>query len=567
MKKKLLLACLLATMVYANAQNVGIGTTTPLARLHVKDSSVLFSATGDAPFPPANPSISGAGRRMMWYPDKAAFRAGYVNANRWNKDSIGVYSIAMGYDTKASGVVSTAIGQETTASSDGATALGFRTTASASSSTAMGYQTTASGLSSTAMGHQTTAGGSSSIAMGYLAIAGGHYSTAMGYQTIAMGQYSTVLGYQTTASGISSTAMGGQTSATGQYSTATGAGSIASGDVSTATGYGTTAKALGSFSTGSLNDDSDNPSPGSSLPNDRIFQIGNGSNSGGRKNAVTVLRSGNTGIGTVNPGTRLHVFQGSSGYVGGNHPGITLEGNADVYVNILSPNSNETGLLFGKAADNSSGGIVYNNNAHLNGLEFRTNGNATRMVLDNNGNLGVGVTDPVFRLDVGDRMRLRSSGGNSAGLWLNNDINTTSPAFVGMKANDEVGFYGQTGTVGWRFYVNTTTGNAWIQGTLTYSSDARLKKDISRLQNPLQKIIQLNGYTYHWKDEQLDNSLQTGVLAQEVQKLFPHLVNENNDGMLSVNYSGLIPVMIESIKEQQRQIDELKKMVEKFIKQ
>ena len=553
MKKILLFFDCFATIVFANAQNVGIGTTTPLARLHVNDSSVLFSATGDVPFQPGNPSISGAGRRMMWYPDKGAFRAGYVKANRWNKDSIGIYSIAMGYDTKASGYVSTALGQETTASSDGSTALGVRTIAN--------------GSSSTAMGHQTTASGSSSVAMGHQAFSAAHYSTAMGYQTTAIGQYSTVLGYQTTASGISSTAMGGQTSATGQYSTATGAASLASGDASTAMGYGATAKALGSFSTGSLNDDSDNPSPGSSLPNDRIFQIGNGSNLGGRKNAVTVLRSGNTGIGTVNPGTRLHVVQGSSGFVGGNYPGFTLEGNSDVYVNILSPNGNETGLLFGKASDPSSGGIIYNNNSHLNGLEFRTNGNSTRMVLDNNGNLGIGVPDPVFRLDVGERMRIRSSIGLSAGLWLNNDINTTSPAFMGMKLNDEVGFYGQTGTAGWRFYINTTTGNGWMQGTLTQASDARLKKDILPLQNPLQKIIQLNGYTYQWKDEQLDKTVQTGVLAQEVQKLFPQLVTEDNKGILSVNYSGLIPVLIESIKEQQQQIDELKKLVEKLLKQ
>lgn len=57
----------------ANAQ-VGIGTTTPLARLHVTDSSVLFSVAGDIPTTPGNPPICGPGRRMMWYPDKSAFR-------------------------------------------------------------------------------------------------------------------------------------------------------------------------------------------------------------------------------------------------------------------------------------------------------------------------------------------------------------------------------------------------------------------------------------------------------------------------------------------------------------
>jgi hypothetical protein len=50
------------------------------------------------------------------------------------------------------------------------------------------------------------------------------------------------------------------------------------------------------------------------------------------------------------------------------------------------------------------------------------------------------------------------------------------------------------------------------------------------------------------------------------QVVFPNLVKEGKDGVLSVNYSGLIPVMIESIKDQQRQIDELKKLVEQLLK-
>src|SRR4051812_30352673 len=86
------------------AQNVGIGTTNPVARLHVADSNVLFSANGDVPFPVfRNPPVSGQGRRMMWYPDKAAFRAGYVSGANWDKDSIGSYSFATGSDAKAKG--------------------------------------------------------------------------------------------------------------------------------------------------------------------------------------------------------------------------------------------------------------------------------------------------------------------------------------------------------------------------------------------------------------------------------------------------------------------------------
>ena len=106
-------------------------------------------------------------------------------------------------------------------------------------------------------------------------------------------------------------------------------------------------------------------------------------------------------------------------------------------------------------------------------------------------------------------------------------------------------------------------GNATLSGTLTQNSDLRLKKNIISIHNALDAIKQLNGYTYNWKDNSRDESLQTGVIAQEVQKIFPSLVKEDEKGILSVNYSGLIPVLIEAIKEQQKQIDELKQMLRK----
>jgi hypothetical protein len=506
----------------------GIGTSLPLARLHVTDSSVLFSSPGYPVGAGNPPPLQGPGRRMMWYVDKAAFRVGAVDGTVWDHDSIGNYSFASGFNTKAKG----------------------------STSVAMGVDNRATGISSTAIGFNNNATGAIAFAAGGSNLASGQYSVAMGASTIASADYSTTLGNSTIASGYSSTALGGLNIATGFYSTAMGYSTKASGYASTSMGISAKAKSDFSLVAGKYND---------TTGTNRLFEIGNGTADNARSNAFTVLNDGSTGIGTVNPGSKLHVAYNSSGYTGGNVLGMTLETNTNSYLNILSPNSNETGVLFGKASDYASGGIVYNNIAHLNGLEFRTNGNATRMVLLDNGNLGVGVTDPVFRLDVGDRMRLRSSPGLSAGMWLNNDDNTVSPAFAGMKANDEVGFYGQTGTAGWRFYINTTTGNGWMQGTLTQTSDARLKKDISPLQNPLQKIIRLNGYTYHWKNENSDNRLQTGVLAQEVQKLFPELVVENKDGILAVNYSGLIPVLIESVKEQQKQIDELKKLVQQLL--
>jgi len=133
--------------------NVGIGTINPQAKLHVSENNVVFSAVGVIPIGPGNPPISGGGRRMMWYTDKAAFRTGYVSGVQWDKANVGVYSMASGRDALASGDYSIATGYQTTASGN-------------QGSVAMGYQTTASGLSSVAMGYQATASGDRSIALG-----------------------------------------------------------------------------------------------------------------------------------------------------------------------------------------------------------------------------------------------------------------------------------------------------------------------------------------------------------------------------------------------------------------
>lgn len=261
MKKIFTVLLFLAAHKMAMAQNVGIGTTTPSARLHVADSSVLFSAIGLANPTPGNPPIQGSGRRMMWYADKAAFRAGYINSNNWDKVNIGIYSFATGNNTTASGNYSTAMGFNTTASGLSSIAMGHNTTASEAYSTAIGYTTIASGFSTTAMGYETTANGNystsmgkytdatgyASIAMGDSSLASGTISFASGFGTSASGSYSTAMGRFTTASGDYSTAIGSSTNASGSRSTALGAFTTASGIISTAIGSSTTAS--GTYST------------------------------------------------------------------------------------------------------------------------------------------------------------------------------------------------------------------------------------------------------------------------------------------------------------------------------
>jgi hypothetical protein len=170
--------------------NIGIGVTSPLAKFHVKNGAVLFSGgTGGVP-------TSGAGTRFMWIPSKSALRAGYVDGTQWNNINVGKYSVAMGYNTKASELASTAMGYGTLASGWGSTAMGCTTKAGGYYSIAGGYYSNASAMCSTAFGYNTLANGSISTALGYATRASGPYSTAIG-------NFIKVNGYDSVGIGIS----------------------------------------------------------------------------------------------------------------------------------------------------------------------------------------------------------------------------------------------------------------------------------------------------------------------------------------------------------------------------
>ena len=279
-------------------------------------NGVVFNRSAEGGGIPAE----GAGTRFMWYPGKAALRAGYVEGTQWDNANMGSYSMAMGYSTKASGLVSTAMGdftvasgyrstamgEATTASGLSSTAIGYISTASGDRSTAMGEATTASGYASTAMGFGTAATGDSSTAMGVGTTASGGGSTAMGVGTTASGPYSTAMGDGSTASGESSTAMGKSSKASGLYSTAMGWYSIASGSYSMAIGDSTTAESGYEMAIGRYNTDYDPSSTTDWSITDRLFVIGNGTFFV-RSDALVVLKNGNVGIGTSTPTYRLQL--------------------------------------------------------------------------------------------------------------------------------------------------------------------------------------------------------------------------------------------------------------------
>jgi hypothetical protein len=280
----------------------------------------------------------------------------------------------------------------------------------------------------------------------------GTKSVAFGGNTEATGDLSFAMGLVASASGLLSTAFGQNVVASGSNSVAIGLDVDATGPSSTAFGIGVMSKFRGQFTAGMYNDTKDVQDPAVMTPTDIVFQIGNGTSINDRKSGLTMLRSGNLGVGST-------------------------------------------------------------------------------------------AVAPEFPLDVGGRVRIRHNGATS-GIYFNNSQNVAD-AFAGLKTDTQIGFFINGA---WRFWIDNA-GNGTLGGTLTQSSDRRLKRDFAPLSASLHKLTSLRGYHYYWKDKERDQSLQTGLIAQDVETLFPELVKTDDKGFKSLNYTGLIPHLIESLRQ------------------
>ena len=114
----------------------------------------------------------------------------------------------------------------------------------------------------------------------------------------------------------------------------------------------------------------------------------------------------------------------------------------------------------------------------------------------------------------------------------------------------------------WQFVGGS--GDFISPGEVTAYSDARLKDNIEVIVDPLTKILQLRGVTYTRKDLEDKETRHMGVIAQEVEQYFPEVVHTTADGTKTVNYGAMAGAFIEAFKEQQKQIDELRAMIQKL---
>jgi hypothetical protein len=442
----------------------------------------------------------------------------------------GFYSTAIGYKTSATGFYSNALGRESIASGDNSLSFGRETFASGDNSYAFGYQTKAagnysysfgyrsesnnfqavsmgnyaiaSGYSSYSIGSNTKATGSYSMALGYNTTASGTYSLSSGYNSIASGGHCVALGNSTQSSGNATTALGEFTRAAGQASTSMGSNTYAYGFNSVAMGQNTSAQSFCSVVLGRFNTVSGTTY--SWIDTDPVFTIGNGTSVTSTSDAFTVLKNGNTGIGTISPVTKLDI----------------------------------------------SGG---NNWDLING----------------DGDLRIG--NSLYRLKIG--IALAGGGAGGVGIMQYGQVGGYNVLSLGAQGSNQLFINGNTQRVGIGTdnpgYKLTVNGAAWCSSGAWTGSDIRWKKNIKNLSNTLPGILNLQAVNYDLRTDEFpemgfETGSQIGLIAQDVEKYFPLLVNTNNNGYKAVSYEKLSVILLEGLKEQQTQIEGQHDQIESY---
>ena len=151
----------------------------------------------------------------------------------------------------------------------------------------------------------------------------------------------------------------------------------------------------------------------------------------------------------------------------------------------------------------------------------------------------------------GSSVSLGGSTTISAGATITDDTTTNATRYV-MLGTATSGAYTAANTSSSKLYFNPSTGTTY--STLFQSlSDETQKTNLTPIVNATDTIKQIDGYEFDWKD---NGEKSAGVIAQQLEKILPWLVSEN-DGIKSVNYSGLIAYLIQSNKELADRIEKL----------
>jgi hypothetical protein len=293
----------------------------------------------------------------------------------------------------------------------------------------------------------------------------------------------------------------------------------------------------------------------------------------------------NVGIGTASP-TNFSSFQRFLHIAGGaNNSAICFSGQ-----NLAGQGTigYDTNTLYIDAVGAATGA---NNKITFSTTDVNNSGRIQRLTIIANGNVGINTTAPSAKLHIntatvtgfpvaiqlnnpvgfgtintGSQIAWSQSDQQQGAILVGQqDINTSAFSWMGFYTNNAGNVseamrifsngntaIGTSTNAGYKFYVS---GTIYATGNITANSDLTLKKNLTIIDNPTDKLMQLNGYAYQWKS---DDSHQYGVIAQEVEKILPYAVSTGNDGIKGVSYNQIIPVLIEAVKEQKKELEELR---------
>jgi hypothetical protein len=313
---------------------------------------------------------------------------------------------------------------------------------------------------------------------------------------------------------------------------------------------------------------------------------------------MRINSAGNVGIGTTSPQQALDLGSGTSGRAivwGGasgtgwyDTIGASFSSAALSLLYMLKTDSTKDQYLVSYTGNEPHAGIRIHDgiNFFAEPSTSRTAGevfdfaSATRLFIKDDGKVGIGTTSPQKRLHVkcgyqADGIIIEGTSYPSLNLhdgtairgflfWdhLNGGVlslNTDGMSGNGlMIRNNQVGI-NTLNPGAYRFYVN---GTAYATGGWQ-SSDLRFKQNIKTIDSPIDKVMNVKGVSFEWKtseykDKGFPEGRHYGVIAQEVERVLPEVVMEGPDGEKAVSYTELVPVLIEAIKQQQKEIVSLK---------
>jgi Head domain of trimeric autotransporter adhesin/Chaperone of endosialidase len=482
--------------------------------------------------PPTAPT-SGAGTRMMWIPNRSAFRVGTVQntptsstaSTNWDANNIGLFSFASGYSPVASGKHAIAMGYVAKSTGLSTLALGYQAQAVGDYSSAIGRFALSNGVNSTAIGSGSVANGIGSFSLGTNSTSGGDYGTALGFNTNAYGSNSTSFGNSTNASGSNSTAIGTSTNASGVLSMAMGNLTNAGGFTSTAMGYNTTASGNYSTAMGS----------GTYATNEYSTSMGNGTQASGYNSTAMGFTTNASGQYTTAMGNSTQAVGNYSTAMGfGSYaPGLlsTAMGKTTQAIGDYSTSMGYETYANGLAS--TAIGIFNQPNANAlfmvgNGIN-NSNRYTTFTIRKDNNCVGINNDNPQAALHVSGFQNV--SGGQASFFYPASEYNNLNTYYYNSSRHiysltDAPTFIASLGILSdYGIMSKTYVGS----GVNIVSSDSRIKNiiGISNSKEDLDRLKKIQITNYKMKDVNTwGNQVFKKVIAQQIEEVYPEVIKK-----------------------------------------